>query len=537
MQCIVKCMDIPALTQGGALSTQKVAVKVPAAGSGNGQDSEMGPFADIMAALMQMPTDQLNRSLEDQFAWVAVDGGSQEWMPLIDLSGANGNNGDIIQMLLNPSGENGQIEMPTGGDFMKRVSLNLFGPTGRTDVQTDTTPTETTADAGSVKDSALTRFITSQTGSESAAQGQLPDPEIQEADEALAVLKNDPVKKTQASQGQQPDVTTGFRMPGQGSPHSEVTTQWMARHALKKEKGDGAETDTKFSRNSELAPKVEGEQARKQSAVQLSENLSKNRANANINAVTNSSKNPVSEANANLSEPNDSMQKALSDALEKQRPLEKTAGDRHAVPLADQNSGQAANITQPNSPAGISQSTGPAADIPFKTAEAKVAETAHKEVDMTTDTKSLQTDVIRQIVQRMTMRTDGNQSQMQIRLKPEFLGNVRLEVVTHNHQVTIRMAAENHAVRDMVEQNIHVLKSELEQHGLQIQKFDVFVAPDNNQWRNGRRFQNASDHGRRNGGQERKNNEGTTNSEVSGAADDVTAGRSRSSRGEVDFFA
>ena len=105
--------------------------------------------------------------------------------------------------------------------------------------------------------------------------------------------------------------------------------------------------------------------------------------------------------------------------------------------------------------------------------------------EATAENKELRNEVIRQIVQRMSMHTQGDQSRMEIRLKPEFLGNVHLQVLTENHQVSVRMTADSMAVKEIVEQNIQHLKLELQQHGLEIQKFDVFVGGDSQQWRGG----------------------------------------------------
>jgi flagellar hook-length control protein FliK len=99
--------------------------------------------------------------------------------------------------------------------------------------------------------------------------------------------------------------------------------------------------------------------------------------------------------------------------------------------------------------------------------------------------KAEPSDIIRQIVQRMSLQTSGDQSKMVIRLKPEFLGNVHLHVLTENHQVTVRMMADSTLVKDIVEQNLPHLRAELQHHGLQIQKFDVFVANDGQGWRGG----------------------------------------------------
>ncbi len=108
------------------------------------------------------------------------------------------------------------------------------------------------------------------------------------------------------------------------------------------------------------------------------------------------------------------------------------------------------------------------------TTEAKASESTPLKTDVH--------DVIRQMVQRMTLKRSRLQSQMNIKLKPEFLGNVRLQISTDHQQVAVRMMADSNAVKEMLEQNIQFLKSELVQHGLEIDKFDVFVGSDNDDW-------------------------------------------------------
>jgi flagellar hook-length control protein FliK len=124
--------------------------------------------------------------------------------------------------------------------------------------------------------------------------------------------------------------------------------------------------------------------------------------------------------------------------------------------------------------------------------------------------KTSATDVIRQIVQRMSMQTNGAQSKMVIRLKPEFLGNVHMQVVTENHQVTVRMMADSTLVKEIVEQNLSHLKAELQHHGLEIQKFDVFVANDDQGWRSGQEqagFRDARNQKQPRSGEQRARNQ------------------------------
>jgi flagellar hook-length control protein FliK len=113
--------------------------------------------------------------------------------------------------------------------------------------------------------------------------------------------------------------------------------------------------------------------------------------------------------------------------------------------------------------------------------------------EMVPQEKTAPSEVIRQIVQRMSMHTIGDQSKMVIRLKPEFLGNVHMQVLTENQQVTVRMMAESSRVKEIIEQNLPHLRAELHHHGLEIQKFDVFVANDEQSWRGGQEQAGFSD--------------------------------------------
>ena len=110
---------------------------------------------------------------------------------------------------------------------------------------------------------------------------------------------------------------------------------------------------------------------------------------------------------------------------------------------------------------------------PDKTAEAA---TAAKGRD--TAAAPVKTDVFDQIVQRTAVHLKNDQGEIRIDLKPEFLGHVRLQIVTENQQVTVRILTELPMVRDMIEGNIQQLKSDLQQQGLQVERVEVAVADD-----------------------------------------------------------
>ncbi len=108
----------------------------------------------------------------------------------------------------------------------------------------------------------------------------------------------------------------------------------------------------------------------------------------------------------------------------------------------------------------------------------KPAEVAAAAKGRDTAAAPFKTDVFDQIVQRTAVHIKNDQGEMRIDLKPGFLGHVRLQVVTENQQVTVRILTELPMVRDMIESNIQQLKSDLQQQGLRVERVEVAVADD-----------------------------------------------------------
>jgi flagellar hook-length control protein FliK len=108
----------------------------------------------------------------------------------------------------------------------------------------------------------------------------------------------------------------------------------------------------------------------------------------------------------------------------------------------------------------------------------KPAEVAAAAKGRDTAAAPFKTDVFDQIVQRTAVHVKNDQGEMRIDLKPGFLGHVRLQIVTENQQVTVRILTELPVVRDMIESNIQQLKSDLQQQGLRVERVEVAVADD-----------------------------------------------------------
>ena len=108
----------------------------------------------------------------------------------------------------------------------------------------------------------------------------------------------------------------------------------------------------------------------------------------------------------------------------------------------------------------------------------KSAETAASSKEAEAGQSGLRTQTMDQIVRRAVMQLRNGQHEARIDLKPEFLGHIRMQVVSENQQVTVKILAEYGFVKDMIENNAHQLKADLQQHGLEIDKLEVSVSRD-----------------------------------------------------------
>ena len=108
----------------------------------------------------------------------------------------------------------------------------------------------------------------------------------------------------------------------------------------------------------------------------------------------------------------------------------------------------------------------------------KVFEMASAAKETEAGQSALRNQTMEQIVRRAVVQVRDGQHEARIDLKPEFLGHVRMQVITENQQVTVKILTEFGFVKDMIENNIHQLKADLQQHGLEVDKVDVSVSRD-----------------------------------------------------------
>ncbi|MDJ0882583.1 MAG: flagellar hook-length control protein FliK [Desulfobacterales bacterium] len=163
--------------------------------------------------------------------------------------------------------------------------------------------------------------------------------------------------------------------------------------------------------------------------------------------------------------------------------------------------------------------------------KASPAMTIAKE-DVSLSTASFRENNIAQIVERVAVSVRGGQSEARIALKPDHLGSLRVQITTENNSVSVKIMTEFSMARDLLETHLPQLKLELQQQGLEVEKFDVLLSDDQqNLSRHGRQQQNASAARQKNGGRD-ENVEQHTDEDT----EDHVAGQPPKSVG-VDFFA
>ena len=520
MQFAMKLFEIaPQGLANGAGTTQKVAVKMPAQGTCGGTDAE-ARFADIMAAFFGMPSEQLEDSLAHLETISATDA-AEEQVPVIDLTQLMGARvssfaGKDDTTRVDPGGIMDATEISrrldewiaagvVSGESAKGLASVLEGvglsPAADGGGLTATTVIEQLLDTASQPVDGAARY-----------------------DETSKLSQPGAVTLAQLLAAVQRRDKNAWQMPSERAEKVQANAVAGASADL----GDEAvEADAVASMIDEGAPKKNGIAGPAVKSVD-------SQASGNFGEMVSSAARQKSE----LLDKGMVAPKLGDVSLKEQiRPQhDHQAGAQLPNPASQGNNpAQQQAAPQEMVAANISTAT-PAPESKFDSA----VHASHQTPEAPSDAKEMQSDVIRQIVQRMTLRSDGRQSQMQIRLKPEFLGNLRMDVITENRLVLVRMTAESHAVKEMIEQNIGLLKNELQQHGLQIQKIDVTVSTDNNPWQSGQQ-QAAFDQARQRNWQghngRRAGKQGMEQGSVNAVDSGQSATTAHATTSEVDFFA
>ena len=73
-----------------------------------------------------------------------------------------------------------------------------------------------------------------------------------------------------------------------------------------------------------------------------------------------------------------------------------------------------------------------------------------------------------------------NRSEMAIEIEPQHLGKMVLRVETDHHQVNAWISAEHDQVKEILAQNLHLLRNALAEQGLMLGQFSVDIREDKN---------------------------------------------------------
>lgn len=520
MQAALQFFDMP-LKGLGLDGTQKIAIKMP------GQTSEKsvaddGGFMEIMDALMALSPEQLQASLK-QLEWVPVEGGNQLFAPVIDMSDLDSGSQGLFQMLAEqlpqstpslPLGpETAPMQHFAGLQTEKPIMLDhavakLSSTEISPQIQTAVSKPEFIDDGlvGNKTSEEIPRIIDPVQwrgkkegfkvwADPAVGRGVTVDSVVAETQKGTGDLTKamDAVKVLHTAKV--PDTAAGSES-GKALDMSKVSETVKPADIVKA--FDAINVDERGSESHQ--PKAERTtEGHTKSGLPWRSDFQKNLAAVDgqtqseaVGRKPNADAKPLQAVEAekfkvvNDAMPN-SNDKIFNAAHQiKEAPI-KEIGRQNVQPVVTQADldkvTEKTTKVQPNSSArdaALSFSSRWAAmadNNPEATGDAKASSATPEKTDAN--------DLIRQIVQRMTLKTGRLQSQMNIKLKPEFLGNVRLQIITDHQQVAVRMVAESSAVKEVLEQNIQYLKAELQQHGLEIDKFDVLVGKDNDENRQG----------------------------------------------------
>lgn len=90
-----------------------------------------------------------------------------------------------------------------------------------------------------------------------------------------------------------------------------------------------------------------------------------------------------------------------------------------------------------------------------------------------------QIDVLKQITEKVTVNILEDKSEMLIKLKPDNLGKVTMQIAVENGNITAKFLAESERVKEILESNMQELKDHLAKQGMAVQDLSVSVGNEN----------------------------------------------------------
>jgi flagellar hook-length control protein FliK len=92
-----------------------------------------------------------------------------------------------------------------------------------------------------------------------------------------------------------------------------------------------------------------------------------------------------------------------------------------------------------------------------------------------------ETQIIKQVTDKMTIRSNGTENEVHIKLDPPSLGRVRMNITTSGDSVRTVIVAENQAVKQVIENNFNQLRDAMDEQGLKVDSLTVTVGGESNQ--------------------------------------------------------
>ncbi|BBO79799.1 hypothetical protein DSCO28_03650 [Desulfosarcina ovata subsp. sediminis] len=96
--------------------------------------------------------------------------------------------------------------------------------------------------------------------------------------------------------------------------------------------------------------------------------------------------------------------------------------------------------------------------------------------------------VMDQIVEKAMIRSTDTGSEVRVQLKPDFLGDVRMSIISENNQLSVKMITDQQTTKEILESQLHHLRAELDKQGLVVDKIEVMVNTNTDQNQNREQF-------------------------------------------------
>ncbi|HHV73594.1 MAG TPA: flagellar hook-length control protein FliK [Thermoanaerobacterium sp.] len=111
--------------------------------------------------------------------------------------------------------------------------------------------------------------------------------------------------------------------------------------------------------------------------------------------------------------------------------------------------------------------------IAFNTVQSKQVTALEGNIDSKNNVQI--NDIIDQIVKNVNITKTETESNIKIQLKPDFLGNLEINIKSVDGSLTANILTDNEKVKHQIEANLNILNNQLESKGIKIDSFNVSI--------------------------------------------------------------